>query len=1350
MLSRLEKELNGGWIPQWRPMLYRKVKISSVYGRFDITPEQGHWYLSPLVCTMVERLQVSPGDDLDAFARDLVEAAIARNDAGGSIGQAIIDTLIGRIPDLEGPLRKSPRYDTFDEQPSTWVLFAPTSNFSALTRYLMADYNRLEAILEEDPKNIGGLEVLDDSASMETEDVPRVLPVTLLNNAQRRAVGNILGNEALTVISGPPGCGKSQVVVSVLLNAWANGKSVLFASNNNNAVDVVRERLERFESEFPIAVRAGNRRKNNMVELLRKTLNYANGSNATEDQQRANEAKRRELFKQRATLQDRLDGKLPQRAAEGLRTALNAYGAYQKLTENARKKEDAFEMEWEENGFKRLSPRAVQERVEESGKWLDRAEHYKGEQKKDALRLSELERQLQRLQRKRDEIVARIGLEATGIGEWGWLVDGPPVSLLEAWEKKFQEIPTGQLEEALEEYEWDSAFERWDTEISARNTRDRAREHALSIRTQIAELSPRVARIRKQRLKLSKTRDEIDKNGLEEKEAISTSVLTGWSAQYSDFISRQPGRCDFLPWSARNKIRRKLKILEGSIRPFIPLAKWREIGAIDADGGRDRLSESVETLRRWKEASDRWNDLEDERNQVETSFEQMRAASGALRLVKIPEDENHDAWIRLAEDAEELGKLAERAAEGIKKKNAKDTALKLINAVVRGWRGLASGQPLKEAWIAGRGSRLANALDELQAKPTLATLSEVRNAYFSGNISELKRTWEQAAKAQIDVNSKKGQIERIPRPIDRLKEWHAERHAQRLLNIPLGDDWPEFEEPIAELERIKDLCSRLEHLQIETIPNAKKEASAEKNWANEQLLKAINILPESGTRSELKGIYEATLAKGAEDWPVEKISEAFRKFSPDIIKAKIARINAELEKGSFEDSKVSWLKRLQNDEDAIEAVDQLEKIMRRNYGGITEKHFELFRRSLRLVPIWVTTAQAAQAIPLEPKLFDLVVIDEASQCTLTNLLPLLFRSKRLAIIGDSEQLPAIPTVQDTEELTLANKYEIEPFLTLIGHVSNDVYTAAASALPRGRADVINLDEHFRSNPQIIGFSNRHIYQQRLVLKTDPSKGRWLPVGSGVHKRHVSGIASRGEGGRSWQNIPEAETVMGLIKTLRENNEIQHSSFGVVTPFSAQKELLRKMMDSEGIASRILVDSAYGFQGDERDIIIFSPVVAAGITTGASRWVESPPNLINVALTRARQALFVVADFDYCLQQEPSGILRKLAEYCNDIQVLRDTSPAELELFSWMIVEGWTPDIHPRLGDIEVDFTLTSKSGVRLALEVDGAEHHYEREATDRSRDSFLQAQRWRVLRIPARAIFETPHNVIQMIKDSLR
>jgi hypothetical protein len=1344
-----EKGMQGGWMPQWRPVLYREVKVSASGSSFEITPEQGHWYLSPLVCGLIDRLQVSAGDDLDVFARELVEAATARNESGGSMGEAIFETLIGRLPDLEEPLRKAPRSDTFDVVPSSWVLFAPTSNFSALTRYLMSDYNRLESLLEAAPKNIGGLEVLDDGTSVEKGIVPPILPVTLLNKAQQRAVENILGNETLSVVSGPPGCGKSQVVVSVLLNAWASGKSVLFASNNNSAVDVVRERLERFESEFPIAVRAGNRQKNNVVELLRKVLNYASASNATEEQHRSSEAKRRKLTKERTVLQDSLDGKVPQRAAEGLRTALNAYGTYQKILEEAHEKEVALDKEWEANGFKGILRQTVLDRIGENRAWLTRAEHYKGEQQGDAQRLVELEQKLVQLVRRRNEIVARVGLDGSEMSDWGWLTDGPSVSLVDAWEDEFQEILKGQQEEALEPFEWDSVYERWESESTARHTRDCAQEHALAIRRQTAELAPRVSRISQYRAKMEECRDTVLSSGLEERADVSTATLNQWSAEYSDYISRQAKRSDFLPWSERSKIKRRLKKLEVVIRPFIPLSKWQEIGAIDAESGRDKLSESVETLRVWKEALDKWNGLKSERDEVDASFEQMRATSGALGLSQIPEDESQVAWRRVAEEAESLGKLAARAAIGIEKKNAKESAMRLIQAVVRNWKNLASGQPIKQCWMKRQGAKFVEALDALQQEPSPKTLTEVRGAYYSGNLSELKRTWEQAVEVELEIRTTRQEIENVPKPVDRVKQWISEQPAKRFIALSSKLDWPDFGELTGYMERIEDLCARLEHLETEVLPAAKRNAAKEKSWASEQLLEAIKVLPATSARVELEGIYNETVSDAAGEWPVEKISEAFRDFSPEIIKAKITQIDAELEKGSFEDSKTAWLSRLQKDADAVDAVDQLEKAMRRNNGKMSEEHFDLFRRSLRVVPIWITTAQAAQAIPLEPKLFDLVVIDEASQCTLTNLLPLLYRGKRLAIIGDSEQLPAIPTVQDTEELTLAKKFEVEPFLSIIGHASNDVYAAAADALPRGRAGVLNLDEHFRSNPQIIGFSNRHIYQQRLVLKTDPSKGRSLPIGSGVHKQHVRGQASRGERGRSWQNVPEAQAVMGLIRSLHSNTGMQHYSIGVVTPFSAQKDLLRNLMETEGVASKILVDSAYGFQGDERDIIIFSPVVAAGITSSASKWVESPPNLINVALTRARQALFVVADFDYCLQQEPSGILRKLADYCNDVQTLRDTSPAELELFSWMIVEGWSPEIHPRIGDVEVDFSLRSKEGVRLALEVDGVEFHENRETTDRSRDSFLQAQGWKVLRFPARAILETPYNVIAKIKASL-
>ncbi len=239
-----------------------------------------------------------------------------------------------------------------------------------------------------------------------------------------------------------------------------------------------------------------------------------------------------------------------------------------------------------------------------------------------------------------------------------------------------------------------------------------------------------------------------------------------------------------------------------------------------------------------------------------------------------------------------------------------------------------------------------------------------------------------------------------------------------------------------------------------------------------------------------------------------------------------------------------------------------------------------------------------------------------------------------------------------------------------------------------------------------------------------------------------GFAKRGAKGSSWCNHQEAEEVIKLVEQLKQGDQ-RALSLGVVTPFAAQKKLLRERLDKMGLASDVLVDTAYGFQGDERDVIIFSPVVARGMTSSACRWMEQPPNLINVALTRAREVLFVVGDIDYCLQQE--GMLRKLALYCKDIQLLRDTSDAELELFSWMVVKGWTPKIHPRVGDIEVDFILESANGERIVIEVDGRQHQDTTEQ-DKARDAYLEGEGYMVRRFLAREVMQTPFEVIHELE----
>ncbi|MCX8024466.1 MAG: AAA domain-containing protein, partial [Thermanaerothrix sp.] len=73
---------------------------------------------------------------------------------------------------------------------------------------------------------------------------------------------------------------------------------------------------------------------------------------------------------------------------------------------------------------------------------------------------------------------------------------------------------------------------------------------------------------------------------------------------------------------------------------------------------------------------------------------------------------------------------------------------------------------------------------------------------------------------------------------------------------------------------------------------------------------------------------------------------------------------------------------------------------------------ERFKAAQRVFPIWATTnLSARQSFPLAGALFDLVVIDESSQCDIASALPLLYRAKRIAIIGDPRQLRHVATIQ---------------------------------------------------------------------------------------------------------------------------------------------------------------------------------------------------------------------------------------------------------------------------------------------------------------------------------------------------
>jgi very-short-patch-repair endonuclease len=166
--------------------------------------------------------------------------------------------------------------------------------------------------------------------------------------------------------------------------------------------------------------------------------------------------------------------------------------------------------------------------------------------------------------------------------------------------------------------------------------------------------------------------------------------------------------------------------------------------------------------------------------------------------------------------------------------------------------------------------------------------------------------------------------------------------------------------------------------------------------------------------------------------------------------------------------------------------------------------------------------------------------------------------------------------------------------------------------------------------------------------------------------------------------------------------------------------------------------------------LFSPVVAKGITDNASRFVGKKTNLVNVAITRAKDSLYVVGDFTMLSKRQ--DILGDLAKYAQVIETLRDQnrsdySPCELYMFTLMCAEGWQPDVQVNVGDARVDFVLGCEDGGKLAIETDGREFHEPGNQKDAARDAFLQARGYRVMRIPCQDVFQKPTDTINSIRE---
>ncbi|OJY16803.1 MAG: hypothetical protein BGO98_11450 [Myxococcales bacterium 68-20] len=321
------------------------------------------------------------------------------------------------------------------------------------------------------------------------------------------------------------------------------------------------------------------------------------------------------------------------------------------------------------------------------------------------------------------------------------------------------------------------------------------------------------------------------------------------------------------------------------------------------------------------------------------------------------------------------------------------------------------------------------------------------------------------------------------------------------------------------------------------------------------------------------------------------------------------------------------------------AAEVAKKRNRATMRQLVERHWDDGLSSVR--PIWFCSPESvASLFPLRADLFDLVVLDEASQCPVEAALPALARSRRALVAGDDQQMP--PThffranVDDEEQ---EGDDEDAGELTVLA-------TSSILGLARVAFPGTVLRWHYRSrHEELVAFSNAAFYGGRLI--TAPQADRRAPARSeGLSWVRVPGL---------WQeqtNELEAERVVDIVAELLLASDVsgEPPSIGVIAFNKKQADLVNELLDrrmshsdafrracerdrARSVVEQLFVRNLENVQGDERDVIILS--LAYGPSEAGGRvharfgplGLEGGEKRLNVAVTRARCGLVVVTSVE---------------------------------------------------------------------------------------------------------------------------
>lgn len=428
-------------------------------------------------------------------------------------------------------------------------------------------------------------------------------------------------------------------------------------------------------------------------------------------------------------------------------------------------------------------------------------------------------------------------------------------------------------------------------------------------------------------------------------------------------------------------------------------------------------------------------------------------------------------------------------------------------------------------------------------------------------------------------------------------------------------------------------------------------------------------------------------------------------------------------------------------------------------GKQAAKYRKLAQREMEkckgVIPVWIMPLnKVIENIKLEDDLFDVVIMDESSQSDISAITALL-RGKRAVVVGDEWQISPEAIGKDNEMVeNLINRY-----LKEIPHAEwFDLKTSLYHTARRVFPSRLVLKEHFRCTKDIIGFSNNLCYSKEIIpLRCPERKENFSPSVCTVKIEDGLKDSSKNI------NVKEAEALVNKIVQCCNDEKYNNMTMGVISLLGeSQSEYIENLLKEklgieEMIERRIICGDAYSFQGDERDVMFLSMVIANNAKFTALT-KESDIRRFNVAASRARNRMFLFHSVNL-EDLNPRCVRALLLDYCLNPDIL---SPYQVENEK-LLVSGLKKDVYSllkdkgykvlndvRVGRYKIDLVVEGLNS-RLAVDCCGAETAYlSNWEESHNRRITLQRVGWNFFIIRESQFYYNPEETINKLYSQLK